>query len=1406
MSSKPQALFMSANLRLTLLAALILALLSLPLSAENITFNDAWNDPGVQLLSYNGAGTDVTFSLDRFSLEDFEIDGELMKNVYLPGVILPNDAGAPNLPGFGRYIAIPEGARAIVRILQSRTETYTNLEIAPAAPIQRENDDSPPVYEKNPAIYNVDALYPESPVKLSEPTQIRGVDVVTLGISPFQYNPVTKELVVHRDLVVRVEYQGGSGQFGEDRLRSRYFDPILRSNLLNFDQLPEMDYDLVQAQQTDEDNVEYLIIVPDDPVFLMWADTLKQWRKQQGIITGITTISEIGGNNSTMIENYINNAYNNWAIPPAAVLLLSDYQSSGDVYGITSPIWNNYCASDNIYADVDGNDLPDMVFARITAQTYQHLATMIGKMMDYERTPPTDPGFYQHPITAGGWQTARWFILCTEVCWGFMHNELGKDPVREYAIYSGTPGTQWSSNQNTGMVVQYFGPQGLGYIPATPSHLTDWGANATRINNDINDGAFLLLHRDHGSNTGWGEPDYQMSDLNGLNNDMLPYVFSINCLTGEFNWSSTCFAEAFHRMEQGALGVMAASEVSYSFVNDTYIFGIWDSMWPEFDPGYGQPATPYNLKPAFANASGKYYLSASNWPYNPQNKDETYHLFHHHGDAFMTINSEIPQNLNVSHNAALLGGASDFTVTADAGAIIALTVDNEIIGVAEATGAPQSISIEPQLPGNTMLVTITLYNHFRYMQDVPIVPPEGPYVAFNNVEINDASAWIPNGQLDFGETVYLDMTVENIGVEIAPAVDVTIETEDIYTTILDDNAFFGNINAGALATVNDAFQIEVTPDVPDGHDIAFSLHAACGDSIWISYFSLEAHAPVVEYTELLIEDPTGNNNNQLDPGETADFNITVTNEGSCTATNIEVTISTSEPLITIPVTLATIAELAAGESATVTYSGIIADPGIPVGINADFDLEITADGGFFGEDMFTITVGDIRYQPSGPDTYGYMAYDMYDNQAVFYDWIEIAPSAGGQGTILTLGDDQTGHANLPFNFMYYGTNYSEVSICSNGWMAFGYTTSTTYTNAGIPGTGNPQTMVAAFWDDLNPNNGGQICWFYDQANSRYIVEWYQVPHYGSGGGPETFQIILYDPSVYITPTGDGNLLVNYHTQANSGSCTLGIENSAGNIGLQFLYNGTYHTNAMPLESSFAIMYSTGFEMPDVTVTAEPLGTPIVIPANGGSFDWEITIENTGTSIANFTAWTTATLPSGIETGALILRPGLGLAPGGNIFRLLTQNIPARAPAGDYTYNAYVGGYPGNILSEDHFTFEKAAGDADPNSPYDNWNVEGWDVDPPEVANNLPAEFFMEQNFPNPFNPVTTINFGLPEEGLIKLEVFNVLGRKVAILADGKMEAGYHQVVWNATTMSSGVYFYKITAGDHTMIKKCILMK
>ncbi len=90
---------------------------------------------------------------------------------------------------------------------------------------------------------------------------------------------------------------------------------------------------------------------------------------------------------------------------------------------------------------------------------------------------------------------------------------------------------------------------------------------------------------------------------------------------------------------------------------------------------------------------------------------------------------------------------------------------------------------------------------------------------------------------------------------------------------------------------------------------------------------------------------------------------------------------------------------------------------------------------------------------------------------------------------------------------------------------------------------------------------------------------------------------------------------------------------------------------------------------------------------------------------------------------------------------------------------------------------------------------------------IPAEFSLSQNYPNPFNPSTIIEFSLPNDSDVKLKVYNLLGQEVVSLIDGEMKAGYHKVKFDATSgLASGVYLYKIHAGEYSAVKKLMLLK
>ncbi|MDP4282107.1 MAG: C25 family peptidase propeptide domain-containing protein, partial [Bacteroidota bacterium] len=181
--------------------------------AQDFSYSDTWGKAGFTMKSSDAQSMDIIFSVPSFSIHECTINGMGMKNVLLPGTFLFNDAGNPDLPVKSTAIAIPQGANVSLEIVSQRTEHFDNIDVAPAPVIPTDADDNPLKYEKNMSIYSHNAFFPASPVILNKVSKVRGVDVAMLSITPFQYNPVTKELVVYKDLKLKVHFNGGNSQF-----------------------------------------------------------------------------------------------------------------------------------------------------------------------------------------------------------------------------------------------------------------------------------------------------------------------------------------------------------------------------------------------------------------------------------------------------------------------------------------------------------------------------------------------------------------------------------------------------------------------------------------------------------------------------------------------------------------------------------------------------------------------------------------------------------------------------------------------------------------------------------------------------------------------------------------------------------------------------------------------------------------------------------------------------------------------------------------------------------------------------------------------------------------------------------------------------------------------------------------
>ena len=375
---------------------------------------------------------------------------------------------------------------------------------------------------------------------------------------------------------------------------------------------------------------------------------------------------------------------------------------------------------------------------------------------------------------------------------------------------------------------------------------------------------------------------------------------------------------------------------------------------------------------------------------------------------------------------------------------------------------------------------------------------------------------------------------------------------------------------------------------------------------------------------------SGNANGLVEPGEAIEMPVTLRNYLQAGVTNVTAVLSTTDPYVTIISNTQGFGNIPAGGVATSAGNYVFSvDPSSDAHV-INFHLDITANEGSWSTDFTeevhkepditvsperfevtvppgstttrTLTIGNVGLEelnwsigstPSlsqlmptgsgGPDAYDYYWIDSDEAGGPTYNWVEIS----GIGTEIILSDDAYQEIDLPFTFSFYGVNKTSVKISSNGYLTFG-TDGTDYSNDPIPNNTNPNDFIAPFWDDLNPRSGaqGHSYYYYDESNSRFIVEYKEIQHYPLGN-PETFEVILYP---------NGSILYQYQALSYATSSTVGIENSDASTGLQVVYNSSYLHNELAVRISSGVDDWLGFQPESGTV------------APGGSSDVTVTFD------------------------------------------------------------------------------------------------------------------------------------------------------------------------------------------------------
>lgn len=865
-------------------------LFNLILSFELLSAQETYRFSSEAAQGFRIESSSSTSLLLHYSVPDIGIsaidDGEAKgQEIIMKGSFGSYAEGLPNLPFENRYIAVPKGATASIKVKEKGCRTLTGIDILPAAAVQGNAAVGKPRVQKDMGVYGKDANYPSENVAIAQTTQIRGLNVVMLNVTPFRYNPVHKTLEVIYDMDIEVRFEGGSGQFGEAKYRNPAWDGILRDLVINSDMLPEAHYyDLLnEAIRSGEEGCEYLIVSPDDEDILAYADTLKQFRNKQGILTKVVSTTECGGNDANTIKSYIKNAYDNWAIPPAAVMIFSgiDTLDVGSQYywwssGIPGfPLlfkeYDNgiylqdyHYSSDNPYADMNDDSIPDMALSRLPALNLEEYRTQVNKLIQYETNPPTRPNYYEQPVISSSYEYNKWFLITSQSFNGFCHSKLGKRPKNFYMIYEYTgdeialPDTAWSTGYNTNVVVDYFGPNGQNYIAQQPDTLNDWRnmfENQYLID-AMSEGSFLTLYRDHSASDVWCSPYFYSFEIQKLSNTEPTFLFSIGCNTAVYSdieyfqldgsyWpmGEHPMIYEFCKAKVGALGGIGATTVTHSHFNDILTWGMIDNFWPNYMPDMGTMEQPKFTRPAYALVAGKLFLNQYTFLPNwwPQRVTATHNVFHYLGETYLNLYTEVPQEMAIDAS-PFTNSPTQYTMTAEEGATICLSHGEEILAVVQATGQPQDFTL-PNLPiGERFVVTVTKQNRFRFEQAVTVISNALPFVYVKNADIKDQDG---NGQLDYGEYADIDITLNNHSEIGSASGEITLHCDSPYVEIVQGLAHYPQMAANANLIIRNAFRIRLSSSVPDQTKIQLKVRFNENENTHEDDIDITANAPII---------------------------------------------------------------------------------------------------------------------------------------------------------------------------------------------------------------------------------------------------------------------------------------------------------------------------------------------------------------------------------------------------------------------------------------------------------------------------------------------------------------------------------------------------------------------------------
>ena len=821
----------------------------------------------------------ASFSFSTIDAQDYQSERGTFSWLSLPNTVVGGNEGDPQIPVVNELIAVPFGASPRIEITSYSTtdyrlEDYEIHTLVPRQPSLRKDqrpEEVPFVY--NASAYQTRGLRSAPQAVVSVEGTMRGIQVGKMTIEPVTYDPVNNTIRVFNDIEVTVHSDGADVRATEEMLvktYTPYFD-VVYAQMFNSRMLRDAYSEHPDLYSTP---VKMMVITTstyaNNQTFQDWVN----WKKQKGFYTTVYTTATTG-TTAASIKSFIRNKYSTEA--PTFVIIVGD--TDAVTYSLSSSTTDK--VTDLYYSTTDDNDLwPEMFLSRMPISSTTELENLLNKIMTYEKYTMADPSYLSKVLLIAG----------SDGTW----NPRVGQPTINYAADN------------------YFNTaHGFTNVYKYLDSYTNCYAN-------MNTGIGFANYTAHGGETGWSGPSFSVSDANNLTNaDKYFWAMGNCCLAANWGYSGVCLAEALLRSQnKGAFGYIGSCPETYWW--EDYYFGVGATTVTNSTPSMSQTQTgtydgmfmddmynTLNSVPFLGNVAVAYAHANS---YTSSVTDKYYwEAYHTLGDGSVMPYHVNPSANNVSHASAIGIGLTTFTVNADPGSYVAISKDNELLGAAQVDGSGTvNVPITPVTSGGDVLIVVTRNQRQPYMQTIPAVSLEGPYISIDGYTPNSAHV---------GDNTNLSISFKNVGADATTGnTTVTLTAVDSNATIVANTGTqtFGALAANATITVS-GFQFKINSGVADGTIVPLHYRAVNGSNTWEGNFNVTAGEAVLEYQNMAW-------NGGFTPGETLTLTAKFKNTGHYQATNAVATMSTSSNYITINTTSVNVGTIAVDQEVSCQFS------------------------------------------------------------------------------------------------------------------------------------------------------------------------------------------------------------------------------------------------------------------------------------------------------------------------------------------------------------------------------------------------------------------------------------------------------------------------------------------------------